>query len=538
MTADQRKNAGPNAIGLRPNEKGEVGLQLRSTLILSLIAFAYFSALAFVAPTNPYDEGIVLYGGARVAAGDIPYRDFFTLYGPAQFWAIGAAFRVFGTAVLGARLYVAVILAAVTGCAYFLAARLTSCRWAVLSWLVTLGALVQLPFGYPAAAALLCALLGGIALGRFFERPRRGLLLWAGAGIGAAGLFRHDFGVYALLASSLTLIAFSMTSERRCLTALVRWGWMFAGVMLVAAPACIFLLAVVPFDLLYHDLWWFPTKVYPSVRSLPWLASWPDISLLAEGRYPPARYLMRWSVLVDQHFPLLILVAALWLLVAKLWRRQGFAAADWSALHLCLLGLGLFNHGRIRVTLIQLAPATIVASVFLAQLAFRSWISARRSCQLLTSMALVLFLAGPVGRLCIRPWAVVHADRSTTAEQAQAVEFVRQHTEVGERIFVGNTRHDCVQGNDVMFYFLAQRHSATRYHELHPGQVTTLAVQTDIIGDLKRHHVRAVVLYDEEPSTEPNESAVSSGVKVLDDYLRQHYQCAASFGRYKILLAS
>jgi hypothetical protein len=37
------------------------------------------------ASVGPYDEGLVLFGADRVLRGDVPYRDFWTLYGPASF---------------------------------------------------------------------------------------------------------------------------------------------------------------------------------------------------------------------------------------------------------------------------------------------------------------------------------------------------------------------------------------------------------------------------------------------------------------------
>jgi hypothetical protein len=33
---------------------------------------------------RPYDEGLILFGSARVQSGDIPYRDFYANYGPAS----------------------------------------------------------------------------------------------------------------------------------------------------------------------------------------------------------------------------------------------------------------------------------------------------------------------------------------------------------------------------------------------------------------------------------------------------------------------
>src|SRR5205823_5627932 len=46
------------------------------------------------------DEAIRLYGGRQVLSGDFPYRDFYTIYGPAVFYWTVALFKIFGTQIL------------------------------------------------------------------------------------------------------------------------------------------------------------------------------------------------------------------------------------------------------------------------------------------------------------------------------------------------------------------------------------------------------------------------------------------------------
>jgi hypothetical protein len=46
---------------------------------------------------NPYDEAVILVGSTRVLSGDIPYRDFYANYGPAQFYVLAALFKLFGS---------------------------------------------------------------------------------------------------------------------------------------------------------------------------------------------------------------------------------------------------------------------------------------------------------------------------------------------------------------------------------------------------------------------------------------------------------
>jgi hypothetical protein len=120
-------------------------------------------------------------------------------------------------------------------------------------------------------------------------------------------------------------------------------------------------------------------------------------------------------------------------------------------------------------------------------------------------------------------------------DERAALTLVRDLTAPDERIFVGTARHDLIQLNDVLFYFLVPRRSATRYHVLHPGVATTAPVQREIVDELNRWDVRVVVLWsgDALPG-EANESSVSSGVTLLDDYLRSTYHQVAAFGPYSV----
>ena len=45
---------------------------------------------------NPHDEGLVLQAGARIADGQLPYRDFYANYGPGQYFLVGGLDALFG----------------------------------------------------------------------------------------------------------------------------------------------------------------------------------------------------------------------------------------------------------------------------------------------------------------------------------------------------------------------------------------------------------------------------------------------------------
>jgi hypothetical protein len=101
----------------------------------------------------------------------------------------------------------------------------------------------------------------------------------------------------------------------------------------------------------------------------------------------------------------------------------------------------------------------------------------------------------------------------------------------GGRIFVGCSRHDLIWANEPILYFLSERLPGTRYHVLDPGVATTLPVQRDIVDGLIRNRVEYVVLSSAFARVrEPNLSAVSSGVSVLDEFLENHYELDRRFG--------
>jgi hypothetical protein len=73
-----------------------------------------------------------------------------------------------------------------------------------------------------------------------------------------------------------------------------------------------------------------------------------------------------------------------------------------------------------------------------------------------------------------------------------------------QTIFVGNTQHEQVFDNNVIFYYLAEHASATKYIDLHPGVATTAAVQNQIINDIAKHDTNYLVLWNDKDATRIN----------------------------------
>ena len=67
---------------------------LRAVLTLGAAAGTLFLlARPIKSPLNYYDEGLVLLNATNILHGDIPYRDFWTLYAPGYYYLLALSTR-------------------------------------------------------------------------------------------------------------------------------------------------------------------------------------------------------------------------------------------------------------------------------------------------------------------------------------------------------------------------------------------------------------------------------------------------------------
>jgi hypothetical protein len=65
---------------------------------------------------NVYDESFMLTGALRINAGELPYRDFYAIYGPAEYYALAGLFKLFGPSVLAELGFLYCSLIVMCGC--------------------------------------------------------------------------------------------------------------------------------------------------------------------------------------------------------------------------------------------------------------------------------------------------------------------------------------------------------------------------------------------------------------------------------------
>ena len=510
-------------------------------------------------PFGRYDEGLALVGATRVAAGEAPYRDFWTLYSPGQYYTLALVLKIFGHSVLVARLYDVAVRLAIVLLAFLIATRMASRVPAALTCAaVGLALSTARPYCPAVFPALACCLLTVLFLLRYADSSARHAAVAAGMTIGLCSVYRHDFGAYAALAVLFGLgihtwiCAAPPGDETRSRLRAVRRAVapVVIGTLAVALPVWTYLILEGGVWNVFSQLIAFPATTFHSVRSLPYPSLVPSFLEVPASLAALRKVLSGGADWLWFYLPLATYGVSFAALVTDRSRtatREGLPRLGLLALG--TLGIFLYAQASSRYSYVHVLPTALVSFVLMGALIRareRFRFRALRVCVLILpvlaacALALVPLRSLRAHLMTYPPWAC-HSPLARAGcvylypEQEQAVRFIRAQTSADEAIFVGNRRHDAIFVNDVGFHFLADRPSCTAYHELHPGVATTFAVQTRIVQDLESRDVRWIVLVEWAVSPEPNASALSSGVSLLDDFIRESYRPVARFGSYSIL---
>jgi hypothetical protein len=540
---------------------------LRRTLFPLAVVFSLSYLILFLGMSrepNVYDEGLVLTAAMRVAAGQIPHRDFYANYGPAQFYILAGLFKTFGESLFVERLYDLCIKALVVTSVY--AILLAYCRKSVAAitavaamlWIISVNNLSGTPV-IPVSLLNLLAL--GLVLPVFWRAVSTTRMLAAGAVAGTAALFRYDTGV-ALLGIETCVIAVAIffwraeKSLRVLLSTLAPCFAAFAGVVL---PFALYYLSVAPLHAIVYDILLYPAKYYHRGRNLPL----PAISL---------KYFQNFEV----YLLIPLIGVALYVAVAGRFRSRQLGVDEtpgeprWQGFLVTfgLLALVMYFKGIVRMEIPQMYLC-IIPSLLLAAVLFEQRLAFSRPLRFsvvglvsLSVLTVTFAILHEIKRLQIYHFSVperlvesltgtasdIEAEWCQTSnaltrgfcfladdERIQAVEFIDSHTAPGQRLYVGLPKHDRIFANDNLTYFATQRLPATMWSHFDPGLQNSYAIQAQMVRELQAAAPPYIVL-DAEWDTwrEPNDSAVSTGVTLLDDYLHKTYQPTTSFGTISI----
>lgn len=505
---------------------------------------------------NFYDEGFAVFNATRLLNHEAPYRDFWAIYPPGQLYILAGLFKLFGISLYTSRIYDTIVRAILVLGIFLVARKITTRNFAYGVTLALTLVLASQGFYsyavYPALAVSIYALYSSL---QYVTRKSWRWLLVSGAINGLACIIRWDIGLYVGFGLSGALFIYQLVQEFREKTPIVRSA--YTAIKVAILPLVVtFAILVAGYGLVslrsglgnvWDQAFYFPATQLRAVR---WLAYpellQPHIDDISNFWNIYARP-MDW---LRFYLPLVI-YALTWLYYAYaiLVKRITLSVQDFGIMAGALCGPFLFSQALSRYDYIHVLPSLIAAALVVAALFPKilagsgNYLIKGLVYLLIPAIASVYVLAplnAVLGMMNDYPWEKCRSSLprascvGTSENEANAVRYIQAYTKANEPIFVGNQRHDIVSMNDAGFYYLAARPSATRYSELHPGVANTLPVQQEIANELDTKKVNMLVLVNIGLSNEPNGSAKSTGVKYLDDYIREHYFLLAEFGEYQI----
>ena len=542
-------------------------LRKRLTEFSFVLLSSYF-ILFLGMSTHPYiyDEGLVLTAAMRVAAGQVPHRDFYANYGPAQFYILAGLFKLFGESILVERLYDLLIRAFLVASVYAIVSSycrrlVAACASAVtVLWLIGIHGLS----GTPVIPVSLLNLIGSaLILPVFVHRVSRGRMFAAGIVVGATALFRYDTGV-ALLAIHICAIAIAIfgkdKSNRLRTLASTLWPYL-VGFAVVVLPPALYYLAVAPLQSFVDDMIVYPTRYYARSRRLPF----------------PGIYLKQLEIL-GVYLPLLLAAVSLYVALPlravtagknSLGLRSLSEENRWRGF-LVTFGLltgVMYLKGYVRISLLQMYSCIIPSSLLIAVLFQNRPTFPRPGRISIVCLACLSVVAAT--------WSALHeakrlylshesvAERMLSSrivsspeteswckstnpltrsfcflpdnDHIRTIEFIDSHTRPDQQVYVGTAKHDRIFANDNIIYFGARRLPATHWSHFDPGLQNSYGIQMEMVHDLEKNAPPYIVLDSEfEYLNEPNESSRSTGVTLLDEYIHRDYQRIKDFGEMSV----
>jgi hypothetical protein len=486
------------------------------------LAAALVSGFTIWRYLDPFDEGLLLMAAQRIARGQWPYADFAWPYGPGHPLLMTLADAGLGDSVLWWRLVRSAADATIAVLVFALVRRQAGTRWALAAWAAAAVTMAQpvVANPFPVAFALgLGALLAA-------ARGRAGL---AGVFIAIAAFWRPDFGVAAVVAVVLTLLA---SGDRRAAAraALVA----AAGAFALYLP---FLVAAGP-----HALW--ENLAGVSLREgAAWRLPFPVLYDGPLRAWPPGDLLRDGKDLVGYQLPAAALLALVIAVLVIVRRRPRDTAALAIPAGLAVLAAFGALYLRSRADEFHVQPLAVAAAALLAIGAARSRGAERALLGALLGLIVAAGFANRLSALVLPPALQplhlpgVPGIRVPPAEAAalpRVVADVQRLVPPGRAVYVAPRRSDLVAFTDPLLYVLVRRPSVLRQDA---SLLARRSEQEQVVAALRRQHPVVIRWLDPlSARREPNERGRPSGSRVLDEYLARAYVERARHGAYAILV--
>lgn len=442
------------------------------------LALLILGSLAWTSHGNHYDEGCWAYSSWRVFAGDVPGKELWLLYGPGTFYLHAGGFFFGDVSLATFRLTDLGVKLALLAAMVMLARRGGGGRWGL--WTLAVGATAMGGlgiFGYSMLTSELFVLLAFLAWVRAAGKgaPRAGWAFFSGLLLAWVAFFRPDVGAYGLIA--VTAAGLGQAGAHRDRGVLGCWGWMLAGALAGGGLIYGALAAQAGIGPLWDQLVRFPITGRQEALELP-----------LPGLVRPFKAIKWWIQSGQRHnleplkiwvtyYPAMLLYAAgVVHSLRRLRSASGNAASALVPLMLGVFGLLLLLHSSRRLDMHHALPSVLCLAVLAAAILGQGGMRA-------PVLAFVgLFTIVQVG-LGLHDWSQIVRDPAPVyqgvlpslgavpigPDLGAAVESLRRQTDPAQPVLVANANQDTPLANHVLVLFLAQRRSATRLFEFHPG---------------------------------------------------------------------
>ncbi|MEN3332656.1 MAG: hypothetical protein V7641_2021 [Blastocatellia bacterium] len=319
-----------------------------------------------------YSIAYNLYSAERILAGEVPYRDFHSLYPPETLYLNARLFQWFGVSLYTALVGVFIFKTLTVLFIYLSGRALLPRRWAFavaglsLAWLRPNGPFKAVPMHY---GALFLAVALWLLL-KHYRVPRAAWLLAAGVALGVVATFKHNIGAYALIGALVVALLDDRHISLRPAALLrhtKRSAILLAGFLLPVVPTLIYMKSQHALGALTRALLFGPGEfLLNRLASVPS----PDVPLL----YAAA-------------------LAAIAFLAARLQANRPMFAGIWGAAMICNLAFFLLGPQSAIDKLIFYMPIFVIIAA-LAVFLFNEDLeaSARRALLAVTVVAAAAFM--------------------------------------------------------------------------------------------------------------------------------------------------
>jgi hypothetical protein len=483
-------------------------------VLVFAVSLAWLAWLALHRLVFTLDEGIYLEGAARLLHGQVPYRDFFVLTGPASFWLCSLWFRIAGVGLAAARATVVFDLALLTAAVYRISRRRAGvpasglASFCFLSFAAADPAAVTVNHRWDGIA---CAVVAVIFALRFLDRRRARDAAFAGAAAALAAWFTPSLALAGVVLGAF----FSLRRELRPAVT-----WFFGGFAAVCAAWVGWLANQGAWPAFLRHMAWSASNYSGANRVWYGAVNGGYAALFADCPAPelPVRALVVACLALPALLPLWTTSGLLWRI-----RRDDVSAVETVLLLSCQAALVAASYPRWDLShLLQVSSISYALTAWLLA-GFRHRAPARIPGWAGACFAAFFLTATVLSRLDLVPVRTRAGNLLAARADLALVRAVEAGTTAGEPIFVYPYMP--------LIYLLSGGRNPTAYSFLQPGMMTE-ADEKAALAALERDRPARIVYSDIPaksylwlfPSSDPSRLRMAA----LEDFIERRYECVAS----------